>query len=157
MDGLLWRFPKWYDTSHNSKKCSPERQFFEATFTVHKLCHFKDLQNWDFLEHSNGQIHVIGCHWDVFHQFHAKKKFGGGSCILTDTKFMECTRYRPLSVTASSNFLTHPLSSPYIISSYFITKLQLIENEGCPWNTCDMCRNFIIGHWKLECCVLPQE
>ena len=78
MDGLLWRFPKWYDTSHNSKKCSPERQFFEATFTVHKLCHFKDLQNWDFLEHSNGQIHVIGCHWDVFHQFHAKKIFLGG-------------------------------------------------------------------------------
>ena len=77
LDGLLWRFPKWYDTSHNSKKCSPERQFFEATFTVHKLCHFKNFQNWDFLEHSNGQIHVIGCHWNVFHQFHAKIFFGG--------------------------------------------------------------------------------
>ena len=90
LDGLLWRFPKWYDTSHNSKKCSPERQFFEATFTVHKLCHFKDLQNWDFLEHSNGQIHVIGCHWDVFHPFHAKYLFFGGSCICHVKNIKEC-------------------------------------------------------------------
>ena len=57
----------------------------------HLVYHFKDLQNWDFLEHSNGQIHDIGCHWDVFHQFHAKRKNLGGSWILTDTKFMECT------------------------------------------------------------------
>ena len=61
-----------------------------ATFIKTILYHFKD-QNWDFLEQSKGQNHIIACHWDVFNTFHAKLLFLEGSCILTDTKFMECT------------------------------------------------------------------
>ena len=57
--------PKWYNTSHNHKKCSHEKQFFEASFTEHKLSFKRSSQ------HSNGKIHIIWCHWDVFHPFHA--------------------------------------------------------------------------------------
>ena len=81
-------------------------QFFEASFTEHKLCHFKDLQNIDFLEHS--KFILLG----VIGMFHEKFL----SCILTETKFMECTYFNSCIKVPEETYLKQTVNADGSVS-----------------------------------------
>ena len=63
-NGLIWRFPKRSGNWHNSQKWGREHTIFEASFSALQQGNFKDDQNSDFLDHPNGQNHIIEYQWD---------------------------------------------------------------------------------------------
>ena len=60
----FWRFPKWSGNGRNSQKWAREDAIFEASFSALTQGNFKDDQILDFLDHPNGQNHIVGCQWD---------------------------------------------------------------------------------------------
>ena len=97
-NGLIWRFPKRSGNWHNSQKWGREHTIFEASFSALQQGNFKDDQNSDFLDHPNGQNHIIDYQWDGLGPLPWKFLVLGVRPILTLPTSLKCVTCRWMSI-----------------------------------------------------------
>ena len=114
-NGLIWRFPKRSGNWHNSQKWGREHTIFEASFSALQQGNFKDDQNSDFLDHPNGQNHIIEYQWDGLGPLPWKFLVLGVRPILTLPTSLKCVKYevrKLIRFVVPQNFLKDSSNYP---------------------------------------------
>jgi len=120
----FWRFPKWSGNGRNSQKWAREDAIFEASFSALTQGNFKDDQILDFLDHPNGQNHIVGSQWDGLGPLSWKILVLGVRPILSLPTSLKWANYKTPLALISQWWKKLSSSAPALLCSNFYTQLS---------------------------------